>query len=115
MKDGNIKIIQTSRRRCFFRNEQPLMRFDVMNFEPHNFHNCSLTLEIAGIGIVGRRDIPKLNPSIPLVDGVKVFSENPTFDELPMVTADGKFYGIVNRNDIFMAFNELCARDKIGA
>ncbi|WP_277201834.1 hypothetical protein [Victivallis vadensis] len=61
MKDGNIKIIQTSRRRCFFRNEQPLMRFDVMNFEPHNFHNCSLTLEIAGIGIVGRRDIPKLN------------------------------------------------------
>ena len=53
MKDGNIKIIQTSRRRCFFRNEQPLMRFDVMNFEPHNFHNCSLTLEIAGIGIVG--------------------------------------------------------------
>lgn len=62
-----------------------------------------------------RTDIPKLNPSIPLVDGVKVFSENPTFDELPMVTADGKFYGIVNRNDIFMAFNELCARDKIGA
>ena len=61
MKDGNIKIIQTSRRRCFFRNEQPLMRFDVMNFEPHNFHNCSLTLEIAGIGSVGRRDIPKLN------------------------------------------------------
>ena len=62
-----------------------------------------------------RTDIPKLNPSIPLVDGVKVFSENPTFDELPMVTTDGKFYGIVNRNDIFMAFNELCARDKIGA
>lgn len=61
-----------------------------------------------------RSDIPTLSPDAGIVDGVKAFSENPAAEEMPMVEADGKFYGIVNRGDIFMAFAEISARSKFG-
>ena len=61
-----------------------------------------------------RSDIPTLSPDTGIIDGVKAFSENPAAEEMPMVEADGKFYGIVNRGDIFMAFAEISARSKFG-
>ena len=61
-----------------------------------------------------RSDIPTLSPDAGIVDGVKAFSENPAAEEMPMVESDGKFYGIVNRGDIFMAFAEISARSKFG-
>ena len=60
-----------------------------------------------------RTEIPTLSPDMHLTDGVKLFAENGAYESLPIVDSNGKFYGVVNRGDIFMGFNEIVRREKI--
>ncbi len=60
-----------------------------------------------------RSNIPVLQSDMPIVDGIKVFSENPDCETMPIVDSENKFYGIVNRSDLFMGFSEIARRDKL--
>ncbi len=57
--------------------------------------------------------IPTLLPEMSLIDAIKVFAEQPKYNMLPIVDSQRKFYGTVNRSDIFMGFNELVLREKL--
>jgi len=82
-----------------------ILQGDVFNFIKSDF----LSSRVIADDII-RTDIPVLSPDMNLIDGVKVFTENEDFDSLPIVDSNGKFYGIVNRGDIFMGFNEIARR-----
>ena len=60
-----------------------------------------------------RTDIPALRPEMSLLEGIGVFAEHMECESLPIVSKDKKFYGVVNRSDIFMGFNEIAMRDKL--
>ena len=82
-----------------------ILQGDVLNFIKSDF----LSSGVIADDII-RTDVPVLSPDMNLIDGVKLFTENEDFDTLPIVDSNGKFYGIVNRGDIFMGFNEIARR-----
>ncbi len=82
-----------------------ILQRDVYNF----MKSDSLSQKVIADDIL-RTDLPVLTPEMPLIDGIKVFTDNDAFDTLPIVDSRGNFYGVVNRTDIFMGFNEIARR-----
>ena len=82
-----------------------ILQRDVYNF----MKSDSLSQKVIADDIL-RTDLPVLTPEMPLIDGIKIFTDNDAFDTLPIVDSRGNFYGVVNRTDIFMGFNEIARR-----
>ncbi len=85
-----------------------ILRSDILSF----IKSKTLSSNVIAEDIM-RSDIPVLKTDMPLIDGVKIFAENPRYESMPIVNSANEFYGIVNRNDIFMGFNEILKRDKL--
>lgn len=56
-----VHLVLRSVRRCFYRGEQALLRFELMNFVPHNLKGCRLTGSVAGVTLP-EIEIPVLGP-----------------------------------------------------
>ena len=85
-----------------------VLRSDVLEF----VKSGALSSKVIADDIM-RADVPPVFAETSLVDAIKAFSET-SAEELPMIDGAGRFKGIINRNDIFMAFNEISVRDKLG-
>ena len=85
-----------------------VLRSDVLEF----VKSGALSSKVIADDIM-RADVPPIFAETSLVDAIKAFSET-SAEALPMIDGAGRFKGIVNRNDIFMAFNEISVRDKLG-
>ena len=85
-----------------------ILRSDILSF----IKSKTLSSNVIAEDIM-RFDIPVLKTDMPLIDGVKIFAENSQYESMPIVNSANEFYGIVNRNDIFMGFNEILKRDKL--
>ena len=85
-----------------------ILRSDILSF----IKSKTLSSNVIAEDIM-RADIPVLRTDMPLIDGVKIFAENSQYESMPIVNSENEFYGIVNRNDIFMGFNEILKRDKL--
>lgn len=85
-----------------------IFRTDILHF----LNSPDVSFNVIADDIM-RCDVPTVSPDMKLIDAVKIFSENESFDLLPIVGKDAKFGGVVNRSDILMGLNELIAREKI--
>lgn len=85
-----------------------VLRSDVLEF----VKSGALSSKVIADDIM-RTDVPPIFAETSLVDAIKAFSET-SAEALPMIDGAGRFKGIINRNDIFMAFNEISVRDKLG-
>ncbi|MFA6931487.1 MAG: hypothetical protein WCT05_14275, partial [Lentisphaeria bacterium] len=54
-----LKIVLNSVRRCFYRDENPVFSFNLLNFYPHDLENCRLEVLFAG-ELQQEKQLPKL-------------------------------------------------------